>query len=56
MQPKGLQRLSLFNVEPEFKKGWYRPRAVHAREVLQQVLERGKFVGVTIDGPHGKKA
>ncbi|CAE6912758.1 unnamed protein product [Symbiodinium sp. CCMP2456] len=24
-------------------------------EVLKQVVERGQFVGVTIDGPHGKK-
>ena len=25
-------------------------------QVLKQVVERGQFVGVTIDGPHGKKA
>jgi hypothetical protein len=25
-------------------------------QVLQQVMERGKFMGMTIDGPHGRQA
>ena len=35
-----------------WRPGW----ALGRWQVLQQVTERGKFMGMTIDGPHGRQA